>query len=234
MNRLESPTEVDHYQIQRVVDIYVTPAGEDLGGVSKSIQSVVNGTQLPHGVRVQLRGMVEAMQSSFHSFGLGLILAVLLLYLVLVPLFRSFLDPLLILLAVPLGITGAFLGLLLSGATLNVMSLMGLVMLIGIAVSNSILIIDYIQRMLEKGTELSEAIVTACRVRLRPVLMTSLATVIGLIPMALKLGTGSEAYAPLAVSIIGGLLVSFMATLFIVPAAYLLAYRKRSTLEPAA
>ncbi len=234
MNRLESPTEVDHYQIQRVVDIYITPATEDLGSVSKSIQSVVNSTQMPHGVRVQLRGMVEAMQSSFRSFGLGLILAVLLLYLVLVPLFRSFLDPLLILLAVPLGITGAFLGLLLSGATLNVMSLMGLVMLIGIAVSNSILIIDYIQRMLEQASELNEAIVTACRVRLRPVLMTSLATVIGLIPMALKLGTGSEAYAPLAVSIIGGLLVSLTATLFIVPAAYLLAYRKRSNSELAA
>lgn len=234
INRLESPTEVDHYQIQRVVDIYITPASEDLGSVSKSITGVVNGTQLPHGVRVQLRGMVEAMQSSFHSFGLGLILAVLLLYLVLVPLFRSFLDPLLILLAVPLGITGAFLGLLLSGATLNVMSLMGLVMLIGIAVSNSILIVEHIQRMREKGMELNDAIVTACRVRLRPVLMTSLATVIGLIPMALKLGTGSEAYAPLAVSIIGGLLISFTATLFIVPAAYLLVYRKRPNPEFAA
>ncbi|HEY8672094.1 MAG TPA: efflux RND transporter permease subunit [Terriglobales bacterium] len=227
LSRLESPTEVDHYQIQRVVDIYVTPSGEDLGRVSKAIMGVVQQKQLPEGVRVNLRGMVEAMQSSFRSFGMGLILAVLLLYLVLVPIFRSFVDPLLILLAVPLGLTGALIALLVSGATLNVMALMGLVMLVGIAVSNSILIVEYTQRMRNQGMDLAEAIVTGCRVRLQPVLMTSLATVIGLVPMAMKLGTGSEAYAPLSVAIIGGLTVSFAATLFIVPAAYFLAYRNR-------
>jgi len=227
LSRLESPTEVDHYQIQRVVDIYVTPSGEDLGRVSKAIMGVVHQKQLPEGVRVNLRGMVEAMQSSFRSFGMGLILAVLLLYLVLVPLFRSFVDPLLILLAVPLGLTGALIALLISGATLNVMALMGLVMLVGIAVSNSILIVEYSQRMRNQGMDLQEAIVAGCRVRLRPVLMTSLATVIGLVPMAMKLGTGSEAYAPLSVAIIGGLTVSFAATLFIVPVAYFLAYRNR-------
>lgn len=228
LSNLESPTEVDHYQIQRVVDIYVTPAGEDLGAVSKAIQGVVKGERLPEGVRVHLRGMVEAMQSSFRSFALGLILAVLLLYLVLVPLFRSFKDPLLILLAVPLGLTGALIALLIAGATLNVMALMGIVMLVGIAVSNSILIVEYTQRMRDEGMTLEDAVVTGCRVRLRPVLMTSLATVIGLVPMAMKLGTGSEAYAPLAIVIIGGLTVSFAATLFIVPAAYYLAYRKQS------
>ena len=227
LSRLESPTEVDHYQIQRVVDIYVTPSGEDLGRVSKAIMGLVGQKHLPEGVRVNLRGMVEAMQSSFRSFGMGLILAVLLLYLVLVPLFRSFVDPLLILLAVPLGLTGALIALLVSGATLNVMALMGLVMLVGIAVSNSILIVEYTQRMRNQGMDLAEAIVTGCRVRLQPVLMTSLATVIGLVPMAMKLGTGSEAYAPLSVAIIGGLTVSFAATLFIVPAAYFLAYRNR-------
>ena len=228
MQRLESPTEVDHYQIQRVMDIYVTPAGEDLGRVAKAIRNVAATIQLPPGTRVQLRGMVEAMESSFHSFGLGLILAVLLLYLVLVPLFRSFVDPLLILLAVPLGVSGAFLALLLSGSTLNVMSLMGLVMLVGVAVSNSILIVEYANRMRAEGMPIGEAIVTGCRVRLRPVLMTSLATIIGLVPMALKLGTGGEAYAPLATAIIGGLLLSFAATLFIVPAAYSLVYGKGS------
>ncbi len=227
LSRLESPTEVDHYQIQRVVDIYVTPSGEDLGRVSNAIMGLVGQKHLPEGVRVNLRGMVEAMQSSFRSFGMGLILAVLLLYLVLVPIFRSFVDPLLILLAVPLGLTGALIALLVSGATLNVMALMGVVMLVGIAVSNSILIVEYTQRMRNQGMDLEEAIVTGCRVRLRPVLMTSLATVIGLVPMAMKLGTGGEAYAPLSVAIIGGLTVSFAATLFIVPAAYFLAYRNR-------
>jgi multidrug efflux pump subunit AcrB len=234
LSNLESPTEVDHYQIQRVIDIYVTPAGEDLGQASKAILSVVRQTNLPEGVRVDLRGMVEAMRSSFRSFGLGLILAVLLLYVVLIPIFRSFKDPLLILLAVPLGITGAVLALLISGATLNVMSLMGLVMLVGISVSNSILIVEHAQQMREHGMELQEAVITGCCVRLRPVLMTSLATVIGLAPMGLKLGTGAEAYVPLAVAIIGGLALSFIATIFIVPAGYVLMYRKQGTSGEAA
>ncbi|HVO80761.1 MAG TPA: efflux RND transporter permease subunit [Terriglobales bacterium] len=224
---LESPTEVDHYQIQRVVDIYVTTGGEDLGYASKQIQKLLATTKMPDGVYVQLRGMVEAMHSSFSSFGMGLCLAMVMLYLVLVPLFRSFLDPLLILLAIPLGITGAIAGLLISGATLNVMSLMGMVMLMGIAVSNSILTVEYTRRMLEEGVALTPAIVSGCVVRLRPVLMTSLATLIGLIPMAMKLGTGGEAYAPLAVAIIGGLILSFVSTLFLVPAAYLLAHRRK-------
>ena len=229
LSNVESPTEVDHYQIQRVVDIYVTPAGEDLGRVSKAISALVQRRHLPEGVLVTLRGMVEAMQSSFRSFGMGVALAVVLLYVVLIPLFRSFVDPLLILSAVPLGITGTILALLISGATLNVMSLMGLVMLVGIAASNSILILEYTQRMREQGMELHEAIVAGCRVRLRPVLMTSLATVIGLLPMALKLGTGGEAYVPLAVAIIGGLALSFFSTLFIVPAGYMLIYGRKGT-----
>ncbi|MGH9739903.1 MAG: efflux RND transporter permease subunit, partial [Candidatus Acidiferrales bacterium] len=220
MTRLESPTEVDHYQIQRVMDVYVSPSGEDLGRVASSIQKVLARTTLPQGVQVHLRGMVQAMRSSFVSFGFGLSLAVLLLYLVLVPSFRSFKDPLLVLLAVPPGLVGVICTLVLTRTTLNVMSLMGVVMLVGIAVSNSILIVEYAQRMREKGMQVREAAITACRVRMRPVLLTSLATLVGLIPMALKLGTGSEAYAPLALAIIGGLTVSFVATLYIVPAAY--------------
>ncbi|HSM85941.1 MAG TPA: efflux RND transporter permease subunit, partial [Candidatus Limnocylindrales bacterium] len=227
ISRLESPTEVDHYQIQRVVDIYVTPSGEDLGSVASSIQRLLKREHMPAGVRVQLRGMVEAMNASFRSFAIGLCLAVLLLYLVLVPLFRSFIDPLVILLAVPLGITGALASFLLTGTTLNVMALMGMIMLVGIAVSNSILFVDYTQKLIEQGMEAREAAVTGALVRLRPVLMTSLATVIGLVPMALKLGTGGEAYAPLAVAIIGGLVLSFASTLFIVPAAQYLVARRR-------
>jgi len=226
--RLQSPTEVDHYQIQRVVDIYVSPSGEDLGHVAKAIASVIKKTPPPAGVRVQLHGMVQAMYSSFFSFGLGLCLAVVLLYLVLVPLFRSFIDPALILLAVPLGISGAFVALLLTRATLNVMSLMGLVMLVGIAVSNSILMVEYTRQQMEQGAVLLDAVVSGCIVRLRPVLLTSLATIIGLIPMALKLGTGGESYAPLAIVIIGGLILSFAATLFVVPAAYFALYRRRT------
>src|SRR5262249_27065560 len=148
------------------------------------------------------------MQTSFSSFALGLILSTVLVYLILVAQFRSFVDPLLILLAVPTGLTGVLVMLAITGTTLNIMSLMGVVMMVGIVVSNSILIVEFTNRLREEGHPLREAVSMACRVRLRPVLMTSLATLIGLIPMALKLGTGSEAYAPLARAIIGGLAVS--------------------------
>ena len=142
----------------------------------------------------------------------------MLVYLILVAQFKSFTDPLLILLAVPTGLTGVLLMLFATGTTLNVMSLMGVVMMVGIVVSNSILIVEFTNRLREEGQPLREAVSLACRVRLRPVLMTSLATLIGLIPLAMKLGTGSEAYAPLARAIIGGLAVSVVLTVFIVPA----------------
>ncbi|MDE3017276.1 MAG: efflux RND transporter permease subunit, partial [Pseudomonadota bacterium] len=224
---IESPTVVNHYQLQRVIDIYVAPKGEDLSRIASGIDRIIAGTRLPEGVRVTLRGSVEAMHSSFTSFGLGLLLSVLLVYLVLVAQFKSFIDPFIILLAVPPGLTGVLITLFITGTTLNVMSLMGIVMLTGIAVSNSILIVEFTHRQLEDGLPLKDAVATACRVRLRPVLMTSLATVIGLIPMALALGAGSEAYAPLARVIIGGLTLSVLLTVFIVPVAYLLIYRNR-------
>jgi multidrug efflux pump subunit AcrB len=166
------------------------------------------------------------MRASFKSFGLGLCLAVVLLYLILVAQFRSFLDPFLILIAVPPGLAGVILTLLATDTTLNVMSLMGVVMLVGIAVSNSILIVEFTRHLRSEGMAVRAAVAMACRVRLRPVLMTSLATIIGLLPMALKLGAGSEAYAPLARAILGGLAVSVVLTVFLVPAAYLLAHER--------
>jgi len=229
VSHIESPTEVDHYQLRRVMDVYVSPSGEDLGRVLGGIDKIIGGTQLPENVRVTVRGSAQAMQVSFRSFGLGLILATVLVYLILVAQFKSFLDPLLILLAVPTGLTGVLVMLFVTGTTLNVMSLMGVVMMVGIVVSNSILIVEFTNRLREEGRPLREAASLACRVRLRPVLMTSLATLIGLIPMATKLGTGSEAYAPLARAIIGGLAVSVVLTVFIVPAAYYIIYRKTET-----
>lgn len=227
VRRINAPTEVDHYQLRRVMDVYVSLAGEDLGRVAKQIDRLIADTELPKGVRVQLRGMVQGMRSSMTSFGLGLILAVVLLYLILVAQFRSFVDPFLILLAVPLGLIGVILALQLWGTTLNVQSLMGVVMMVGIVVSNSILIVEFTHRLIDGGLSVREAVATACRVRLRPVLMTSLATLIGLLPMALKFGTGSEAYAPLAQAIIGGLTTSLIMTVFVVPAAFLLVYGRR-------
>src|ERR1700678_234938 len=223
-----TPTEVDHYQLQRTIDIYVAPNGEDIGGPQKEISRIIENTKLPPSTRVNIRGLVLTMQSSFKSFGLGLFLAVLLVYLILVAQFSSFVDPFLIVLAVPTGLVGAVLTLALTGTTLNIQSLMGIVMLQGMVVSNSILIVDFANVLRGQGHNLREAVVQACRIRLRPILMTSLATVVGLLPMAFKLETGSEAYAPLARVIIGGLLTSIVLTIFVVPAAYLLMYRRRA------
>jgi hydrophobic/amphiphilic exporter-1 (mainly G- bacteria), HAE1 family len=227
ISHIESPTEVDHYQLRRVMDVYVSPSGEDISGVLRSVRGIIQRTNMPADVRVTVRGSARAMETSFRSVGLGLILATVLVYLILVAQFKSFLDPLLILLAVPTGLTGVLLMLFLTGTTLNVMSLMGVVMMVGIVVSNSILIVEFTNRLRAEGRALREAVSIACRVRLRPVLMTSLATLFGLMPMALKLGTGSEAYAPLARAVIGGLAVSVVLTVFIVPAAYYIVYRRQ-------
>lgn len=229
---VETPTEVDHYQIQRVTDVYVTPAGEDMGKVSDEVAKLIPRLQVPENVRINMRGMVQGMNASFKSFAIGLSLSVVLLYLILVAQFKSFKDPFLIMLAIPMGFIGVFIILPLTGTTLNVMSLMGVLMLVGISASNSILIVEFTHRLEEQGKSVEEAVITSCRVRLRPILMTSLATIIGMIPMALKLGTGSEQYAPLARAIIGGLTVSVVLTVFIVPAAYLLVYRNRPCAQP--
>jgi hydrophobic/amphiphilic exporter-1 (mainly G- bacteria), HAE1 family len=229
-----TPTEVDHYQLQRTIDVYVAPTGEDIGGPQREISQIIARTQLPPNTRVNIRGLVLTMQSSFKSFGLGLFLAVLLVYLILVAQFSSFLDPFLIVLAVPTGLIGVVLTLALTGTTLNIQSLMGIVMLQGMVVSNSILIVDFANVLRSEGHNLRDAVVHACRIRLRPILMTSLATVVGLLPMAFKLETGSEAYAPLARVIIGGLLTSIVLTIFIVPAAYLIMYRRRERATAAA
>jgi hydrophobic/amphiphilic exporter-1 (mainly G- bacteria), HAE1 family len=233
IHHFNAPTEVDHYQLKRIIDVYVSPTGEDLSRVLSGVTQILHQTKLPENVRVEVRGSARAMQVSFRSFGLGLLLSTLLVYLILVAQFESFLDPFLILLAVPTGLTGVLLILFATGTTLNIMSLMGVVMMVGIVVSNSILIVEFTRRLRAEGRALREAVALACRVRLRPVLMTSLATLIGLLPMATKLGTGSEAYAPLARAIIGGLAVSVILTVFIVPAAYYTVHRWQEARGPA-
>ena len=229
---INTPTQVDHYQLFRVIDVYVSPRGEDLGALSKQVQKIIKDTKLPPNVRIPVRGSVLAMQQSFGSFGIGLLLAIVLVYLILMAQFASFLDPFIILLAIPSGITGVILFLLITGTTLNVMSLMGLIMMTGIVVSNSILIVDVTRNYRRGGMPIREAVALACRVRLRPILMTSLATILGLIPMALALETGSEQYAPLAQSIIGRLTVSVIVTVFLVPAAYLLIHGREEQPQP--
>jgi multidrug efflux pump subunit AcrB len=231
IKQINTPTEVDHYQLRREFDIYVMPKAEDLSKVNKEVESIVGQIQKPHGVTLKVRGSVRDMDQSFSSFGIGLILAVVLVYLILMAQFASFSDPFIILLAVPPGLSGVLIFLILTGTTLNVMSLMGVVMMTGIAVSDSILIVEFVGTLRHEGMALKQALSEACKVRLRPILMTTMATILGLIPMALAIEPGSEQYAPLARAILGGLSVSGIVTVFLVPTAYLLIHRNE---EPTA
>jgi multidrug efflux pump subunit AcrB len=223
---INTPTEVDHYQLRPVFDVYVMPKAEALNSISKQVSQIVNDTHLPHGMILTIRGSVNNMHDSFKSFAIGLVLSIVLVFLILMAQFASFVDPLIILLAIPPGIAGVILFLLTTHTSLNIMSLMGVLMMTGIVVSDSILIVEFTGQLREQGLKLEEAIITACKVRLRPILMTTLATVLGLIPMALALEAGSEQYAPLARAILGGLTVSGIVTVFLVPSAYLLIHRR--------
>ncbi len=225
LKQIDTPTEVDHYQLRRQFDIYVMPKAEDLSRVNADVTAELSRIKKPNGVTIGVRGAVRDMQQSFSSFGIGLVLAIVLVYLVLMAQFASFSDPFIILLAIPPGLSGVLIFLLITGTTLNVMSLMGVVMMTGIAVSDSILIVEFVGTLRKDGLPLKEALAEACKVRLRPILMTTLATILGLIPMALALEPGSEQYAPLARAILGGLSVSGLITVFLVPTAYLLIHR---------
>jgi hydrophobic/amphiphilic exporter-1 (mainly G- bacteria), HAE1 family len=224
---INTPTEVDHYQIRRVIDVYVMPKSEDLSGVSKEVNKLIGGLKLPKNALVTVRGAVVGMHESFFRFGVGLLLSVVLVYLILMAQFRSFIDPFIILTAIPPGLAGVVAFLWMTHTTLNIMSLMGVIMMTGIVVSNSILIVEFSGILHERGMGLKEATIEACKVRLRPILMTSLATLLGMLPMALGIEEGSEQYAPLARAVIGGLGVSVAVTVFLVPAVYLVIHGRR-------
>ncbi len=222
-----NPSEADHYNIQRVVDVLVAPSTQDLGGTQIAIQKRLENLKMPAGVSIDYLGSVAAMHASFSSFGLGLGLAVILLYLVMVAQFRSFLDPFIIMFAVPMGLIGVIWTLWATDTTLNIESFMGIIVMVGIVVSNSILLVDFANERRRQGEVLRRAVVDSARIRMRPILMTALATVAGLMPIALKLGEGSEASAPLARAAVGGLAVSTILTLFLVPSIYEFFYARR-------
>ncbi len=221
------PSEADHYNIQRVgrrAGVAAHPGpGRNAGGDPKGAQQL----KLPPAVTVDYLGSVAAMHASFSSFGMGLSLAVVLLYLVMVAQFRSFLDPFIIMFAVPMGLIGVIWTLWATNTTLNIESFMGIIVMVGIVVSNSILLVDFANERRRQGAPLRRAVVESARIRMRPILMTALATVAGLMPIALKLGEGSEASAPLARAAVGGLAVSTALTLFLVPGIYEFFYSRR-------
>ena len=214
--------EVNHYNVQRIVDVTANVEGRDLGGVVGEIrQKVKELGNLPVGMKIRVRGQGEVMDEAFTNLGLGLILAIILVFLLMVILFQSWLDPFIVLVAIPGALTGILWMLLLTGTTINVESFMGSIMAVGIAASNSILMVSFANEVrIEKGLSAVEAALAAGRTRLRPVIMTAFAMIIGMLPAALGLGEGGEQNAPLGRAVIGGLLVATVVTLFIVPLVY--------------
>ena len=225
---------VNHYTVQRVIDIAANIDGRDLGSIAGDIQKAINEVSkgLPITTKILILGQNEVMQSSFRSLALGMVLAVILVYALLVVLFQSWVDPFIIMMAVPGALMGIMWMLALSHTTINVESLMGAIMSIGISVSNSILVVSFANdlRAREEVGPL-RAVIEAGRIRLRPVLMTALAMIIGMVPMALGLGEAGEQNAPLGRAVIGGLIVATISTLFIVPIFYTLLRRKPPTLH---
>ena len=224
--------QLSHYTVQRVLDIGASVEGRDLGSVAKDIEAKIKGLgQLPKGMKVTVRGQNEVMNESFRSLGLGLILAVLLVYCLMVVLYQSWIDPLIIIMAVPGALVGILWMLTATHTTINVESLMGAIMAVGIAVSNSILLVNFANDYRGEKPDASplEAALEAGKTRLRPVLMTALAMIIGMVPMALALGEAGEQNAPLGRAVIGGLLMATVVTLFVVPVVYTLLRKKPPT-----
>jgi multidrug efflux pump subunit AcrB len=223
--------EVNHYTVQRVVDVTANLDRRDLGSVVHAIQQkIAELGALPAGMRIRIHGQYEVMNQSFRSLLLGLVLAIILVYLLMVVLFQSWLDPFIIIMAVPGALMGILWMLALTGTTINVESLMGSIMAVGIATSNSILLVSYANDVrVERRLSPLQAALEAGRVRLRPVLMTALAMIIGMVPMAMALGEAGEQNAPLGRAVIGGLLVATATTLFVVPVIYSLLRRKVPT-----
>ena len=216
---------VNHYTVQRIIDVNANVDGRDLGSVAGDIQKAINKLKpgLPATTHIDIRGQNEVMNTAFGDLGEGLILAVVLVYALLVVLFQSWVDPLIIMMAVPGALIGILWMLALTGTTINVESLMGAIMSVGISVSNSILVVSFANDIrVRQDLSALEAVIEAGRTRLRPILMTALAMILGMIPMALGLGEAGEQNAPLGRAVIGGLLFATFATLFLVPIAYVL------------
>ncbi len=240
LRRASVPAEVTHTNLQATIDLTMGVEGRDLGHVADDVSTVVarfgqpegTATWLPfdpsspdhkllEGSKITLSGEYSRMQETFRNLGLGLLLATVLIYFLLVTLFKSYVTPLVILSAVPIGLVGVIVILFLTGTAINVQSLLGVIFMVGIVVSNTVLLIDFAENIRKEGDlDATEAIRRAASIRVRPIVMTALAAFFALLPMALALARGSEANAPLGRAVIGGLLAGLVTTLFVVPALY--------------
>jgi CzcA family heavy metal efflux pump len=235
-NRTTAPSEINHLNVTRVTDVFVNVRGRDIGSVAADIEKYIDSirhdrAEVPEGYFIHMRGEVKSMQESFKSLGFGLLLAVVLVYLVMVVQFRSFLDPFIVMFAVPLGLIGVAWMLFLTGTNLNVQSLMGIIMMVGIVVSFSVLLVDFANRVRAEAREkslaksLQDAVVEAAGIRLRPIVMTALAAVVGIVPMAVAGG----ASIPLARAVVGGVTTATLFVLFVVPILYVLFKGEKQT-----
>ncbi len=228
--RGEGPIEIERKYLERAVYITANPVGRDLGEIASELRKrFAEAIKLPHGFELRFGGQIRQQKEAFGGLGGALAMAIMFIYMLMAAQFKSLVYPVIIMLAVPLGLIGVFVTLWLSHTTFNIESFMGIIMMVGIVVSNSVLLVDYTNVLRDRGVEIHEAVVKAGRTRLRPIVMTALATVVGLLPVALGLEVGSEANMPLARAVIGGLCVSTFLTLFLVPAMYeVLASRPRT------
>jgi hydrophobe/amphiphile efflux-1 (HAE1) family protein len=216
------PVMIERKYQQRLIKITAQPSGRDLGAIALDLEDKLRALPLPPGFTFQLAGQIQQQREAFSSLKFTSLLAVVLVYMVMASQFRSLLDPFIIMFSVPLGMIGVIWSLFLTRTTLNVTSFMGIIMMVGIVVSNGVLLVEYMNELRRHGLGVREAVIRGGRTRLRPILMTSLTTLVGLLPMALGIGTGSEANAPLARAVIGGLAVSTALTLLLIPTLYLM------------
>ncbi|MCG6156255.1 efflux RND transporter permease subunit [Rubinisphaera margarita] len=226
VKRVTIPGEISHYNIARVNDVHVNVTGRDVGSVARDVERALSEIEFAPGVTTSIRGPVETMKSGMSLLGTGLVVAGILVYLVLMAQFKSFLDPLIIMLAVPLGLGGVLAVLYLTNTYLNIQSLMGTLMMIGVVVNNSILLVEFANRRREEGLSGRDAAMSAAQIRLRPILMTSLTLVASMLPLSFQLAPGNEAMIPLARALLGGMIVSTVLTLVLVPCVYSLIHRR--------
>jgi multidrug efflux pump subunit AcrB len=230
------PALISHYNNQPMINIYASVEGRDLGGVASDIRTVMKDFQgkLPRGTQMVLRGQVATMTSSFAGLGAGVLIAIGLVYFLIVINFQSWLDPFIIITALPGALAGIVWTLLLTHTTLNVPSLTGTIMCMGVATANSILLVSFARERMTQGLDATAAALEAGFVRIRPVIMTAFAMIIGMVPMSLGLGEGGEQNAPLGRAVIGGLIVATIATLFFVPCVFSLIHGRRSRAQVSA
>ncbi|HEY6274420.1 MAG TPA: efflux RND transporter permease subunit [Terriglobales bacterium] len=229
-----TPVVISHYNVQPVMDVYASVSGRDLGGLAKDTRDILNqfDGKLPRGTDIVMRGQVETMRSSFVGLAVGLVMSIVLVYLLIVVNFQSWLDPFIIITALPGALAGIVWILLLTHTTLNVPSLTGAVMCMGVATANSILVISFARERMAQGLSAAEAALEAGYTRMRPVIMTALAMIIGMVPMALGWGEGGEQNAPLGRAVIGGLVFATIATLFFVPVVFSVMHGRRASALP--